>query len=173
MLRLYVCEICGNLIEMIEDSGVVPVCCNQPMKELEPSGEKEEGLEKHVPIVTSCRKSEQLSAGECKPTRTVAVQVGEIKHPMSEIHRIQWVTLKTDRGTYRQELHVEEDPIVCFVIGRKERIKAIYSYCNLHGLWFNDHPMEVCEGILGHHEKKDEAHHDSHHFGFEDKMPGH
>ena len=30
-LKLYRCEICGNLICMIEDSGMVPECCGLEM----------------------------------------------------------------------------------------------------------------------------------------------
>lgn len=166
MCKFYICDICGNLIEMIEDSGVVPVCCGQPMSELLPS-QKDLGQEKHVPIVISCSRSEQrFLSGECKPTRELLVQVGETKHPMSDIHSIKWICISTDGGMYRKELSPDDEPAACFVLSRKEKIRSIYAYCNLHGLWVNSHPIEQKDC------KKDTSEsHES--FGFHDKMPGH
>lgn len=30
-MKYYYCEICGNLIQMLEDSGNIPVCCDKTM----------------------------------------------------------------------------------------------------------------------------------------------
>ena len=43
--KFYICRHCGNLIGMVNDSGVPVVCCGEPMKALVPntvdaSGEK-------------------------------------------------------------------------------------------------------------------------------------
>ncbi|MEG1304574.1 MAG: desulfoferrodoxin, partial [Oscillospiraceae bacterium] len=48
--RFYICEICGNMIEMVKSSGVPVVCCGKPMKELVPNT-VEASLEKHIPVV--------------------------------------------------------------------------------------------------------------------------
>ena len=34
--RFFVCEHCGNQIELIDDHGVPVMCCGQPMSELIP-----------------------------------------------------------------------------------------------------------------------------------------
>ena len=48
--RFYICEHCGNLIGMINDSGVPMVCCGHKMTELKP-GTVEASHEKHIPVV--------------------------------------------------------------------------------------------------------------------------
>lgn len=68
----------------------------------------------------------------CRP---VCVQVGEVKHPMTEMHHIKWIILETDKGTYRKCVKAYEEPIVNFYIACDECIRAVYSFCNLHGLW--------------------------------------
>ena len=35
-MRFLKCEKCGNVIGMIEDSGVTPECCGEPMVEAKP-----------------------------------------------------------------------------------------------------------------------------------------
>lgn len=35
MSKFYKCELCGNVLEVIEDGGVTPVCCGQKMTEMD------------------------------------------------------------------------------------------------------------------------------------------
>lgn len=35
MGKYYKCEVCGNVFEVIEDSGVTPMCCGEDMKEMD------------------------------------------------------------------------------------------------------------------------------------------
>ena len=44
------CEKCGNIVEMVNDSGVNPVCCGQKMTKIE-AGTVEASREKHIPAV--------------------------------------------------------------------------------------------------------------------------
>jgi len=46
----YVCEHCGNLVEMVRNAGVPMICCGQKMTCLEPKTE-DGGFEKHLPVV--------------------------------------------------------------------------------------------------------------------------
>ena len=50
-MKYFVCEHCGNIVEMVNDSGVPVVCCGEKMKELVP-GSVDAAVEKHVPVVT-------------------------------------------------------------------------------------------------------------------------
>ena len=118
--RFYICNRCGNLIEMINDSGVNPVCCGEKMTELV-AGTVEASLEKHVPVVTY-------------EGNTVKVEVGSVLHPMSEEHSITWVYLQTDKGGQRKCLEVGKAPVVTFALADEKPVAA-YAYCNLHGLW--------------------------------------
>ena len=118
--KFYVCPHCGNLVEMVNDAGVNPVCCGQKMKELVPNTVEASG-EKHIPAVT-------LGDG------FVEVNVGSVDHPMVDVHWIEWVELVTDKGNHRKSLNPGEAPNVKFLLG-EEKPLAVYAYCNLHGLW--------------------------------------
>ncbi|MDO4544284.1 MAG: desulfoferrodoxin family protein [Clostridia bacterium] len=118
--RFYLCEHCGNLIGMIHASGVPVVCCGEPMKELIPNT-NEASREKHIPVVTQVGPS------------LVKVKVGALKHPMEEEHHISWVYLQTREGGQRKKLSADGAE-ASFSLMSDEPI-AVYSYCNLHGLW--------------------------------------
>lgn len=120
-LILYRCEICGNLICMVKDSGAVPVCCGRPMTRI-PVNTKDTGAEKHVPILH-------------REDTAVFVIVGEKPHPMTPQHRIEFIVLQTDRGVYVRRLAAEEFAETRFFVDPEERIEAVYAWCNLHGLW--------------------------------------
>ena len=119
-VKFYVCPHCGNLVEMVNDAGVNPVCCGQKMKELVPNTVEASG-EKHIPAV---------NVGE----GFVEVNVGSVDHPMVDVHWIEWVELVTDKGNYRKALNPGEAPNVKFLLN-EEKPLAVYAYCNLHGLW--------------------------------------
>ncbi len=118
--KFYICAHCGNIVEMVHDSGVKPFCCGQKMNELVPNTVEASG-EKHIPAVT---------LGDAK----VEVNVGSVDHPMVDVHWIEWVQLVTDKGSYRKFLNPGEAPNVKFLLG-EEKPLAVYAYCNLHGLW--------------------------------------
>ena len=118
---LYRCNICGNLLAVVEGSGVVPVCCGQPMEEVE-ANTTDATKEKHVPVIKRKRCS-------------VYVKVGEDPHPMKDEHYIQWILLVTDKGRYRKKLEPGDDPCVEFCLVPDEQVDCAYAYCNIHGLW--------------------------------------
>ena len=119
--RFYICNHCKNIIGKIHDSGVQVVCCGEKMKQLVP-GEIEASVEKHLPVVT-------VEDGK------VNVTVGSTIHPMTEEHSITWVYLETNVGGQRKGLVPGTDPKVTFALADGEEPKAVYAYCNLHGLW--------------------------------------
>ncbi|MBE6641791.1 MAG: desulfoferrodoxin [Ruminococcaceae bacterium] len=118
--KFFICEHCGNLVEVINDAKVPMMCCGQKMTKLEP-GTVEASHEKHIPVV----KVEG---------NTVRVEVGSVAHPMAEEHSILWVYLQTDKGGQRKDLAVGAEPVVTFALDN-EVPEAVYAYCNLHGLW--------------------------------------
>ena len=118
--KFYICEHCGNLIEIVNDAGVPVVCCGKKMTRLEP-GTVDASHEKHIPVVNV-------------EANTVTVSVGSVEHPMTEEHSILWVSLQTDKGTQRKYLEVGKAPVVKFEC-KDEKPLAVYAYCNLHGLW--------------------------------------
>ena len=121
--RFYICEHCGNIVEMVNNAGVPIMCCGQKMTALK-AGVVEASHEKHIPVVAV-------------NGNTVRVDVGSVEHPMTEEHSILWVELVTDRGTQRKSLEVGKPPVVTFELS-DERPIEVYAYCNLHGLWKYD-----------------------------------
>lgn len=118
---MFICPICGNVIEMVCASGVVPICCG---KEMQPMTCKtiDDMKEKHVPI---------YEIEDCK----VKVRVGEIPHPMTQEHHISWIELVTDKGMQRKNIYPKEEATATFCLCKDEKVIAVYEYCNIHGLW--------------------------------------
>lgn len=120
-LKFYVCKHCGNIIAFVKSSGVPVVCCGEKMTELVP-GETDGAKEKHVPVVT-------------KVGGLVKVNVGEVNHPMTDAHYIEWVALRTKYGNQRKALKPGEEPYVEFLVSEDDEVLDVYAYCNLHGLF--------------------------------------
>ncbi|MBQ6540759.1 MAG: desulfoferrodoxin [Oscillospiraceae bacterium] len=119
--KFLICETCGKLVGVVNDSRVPLMCCGKPMKEIIP-GTVEAAAEKHIPVVTVDGK-------------TVKVDIGSVAHPMTEAHLIQWVYLQTAQGGQRKILSAEDAPVVTFALTEDDTPIAAYAYCNLHGLW--------------------------------------
>ena len=67
--KFYKCPICGNVFAVIEDSGVVPVCCGKPMLHLN-AMQTDGAAEKHVPVVTRQEDGKlKTHKTRSKPTR--------------------------------------------------------------------------------------------------------
>lgn len=121
MAKFYGCD-CGTIIGMVQEGGCLPECCGKEMTELIPHESKDEGMEKHVPLVH-------------EEDGKVFVKVGSTLHPMVEGHYIQWVYLLTDKGAQRKILHPGMTPEVVFYIAPDEVVLEVLAYCNKHGLW--------------------------------------
>lgn len=119
--RLYQCKHCGNILATFIDGNVIPQCCNEKMHEMVPF-EVDGAKEKHIPVV-------EIKGNE------VHVKIGEVEHPMTNEHYIQFVTIVTDKGIQMKKLRPNEKAEVIFPILEGEQIKATFAYCNLHGLW--------------------------------------
>ena len=83
-VKYYVCNHCGNIIEMVKDKGVPVICCGEAMHELK-AGVTDAAVEKHVPVYTWTKQH-------------VHVVVGETKHPMLEEHFIEVDYIKYKSG---------------------------------------------------------------------------
>lgn len=118
--KFYVCKHCGNLVGMLQNSGVPIICCGEPMTEIV-ANTVDAAKEKHLPVVS-------ISGS------TVEVNVGSVEHPMTEAHYIQWIYLETKNGGQRKSLQPGDAPKASFALYEDEAVAA-YAYCNLHGLW--------------------------------------
>lgn len=120
MVKFYRCNHCGNIVMMVHDSKVPMMCCGEKMTELV-AGSTDAAVEKHVPVVDI-------------KSNSVEVSVGSVMHPMEEEHYIMWIYLETNCGGQIKYLNPGEDAMATFLLN-DEKPKAVYAYCNLHGLW--------------------------------------
>ena len=121
MLKIFKCNVCGNIVILTVEGGGKLVCCGQDMTLLEPNTSEGAG-EKHLPDV--------IVEGS-----KVLVKVGSVAHPMLPAHYIQFVVLETNKGYKVAKLTPGEAPEAAFVLPEGEEAVAAYEYCNLHGLW--------------------------------------
>ena len=118
-LEIYICEICGNIVEVLQGGVGELVCCDEPMKLLK-ANTVDAAKEKHVPVL------EATDHG-------IKVKVGSVAHPMEPKHFIMWIELITEGRSYRTYLKPGDAPEATFCIDAKE--VTARAYCNLHGLW--------------------------------------
>lgn len=119
-VKFYRCKHCGNLVTVLHDGGPVPICCGEPM-ELLVAGSTDAATEKHVPALTV--EGDKL-----------LVKVGEVAHPMTEEHYIEWIAVAAEGKTIIKYLKPGEEPTKTFCKKFADH-GTVYAYCNLHGLW--------------------------------------
>jgi superoxide reductase len=118
-LEVYRCEVCGNIVEVLQGGNGQLVCCGKPMKLLL-ENTTDAAREKHVPVV------EKVAGG-------YKVKVGSVPHPMEEKHYIEWIELVAGDKAYRQFLSPGQAPEAFFSVEAADVFAR--EYCNLHGLW--------------------------------------
>lgn len=119
--RFYACDSCHVCIEEIcGDKGDFS-CCGTNLTPLT-ANTSEGAQEKHLPVVE-------------KDGSKITVRVGDILHPMSAEHSIEWIYLQTKKGSQRVSLTPDEEPVAVFMIADGDSPVAAYAYCNLHGFW--------------------------------------
>lgn len=122
--KYYVCRHCGNVVELLYDSGVAVVCCGEPMETLQ-AGTSDGAVEKHLPVISQTGQQ-------------VRVQVGSTAHPMLAEHYIGWIWLQTKQGGQRKNLGPANAPEAVFHMAPDDEVVAAWAWCNIHGLWRAD-----------------------------------
>ena len=120
-MKLFRCKHCGNVAMKVWDKGVPLVCCGEKMEELVP-GVTDGALEKHVPVA-------EVNGNE------LIVKVGEVAHPMLDVHYITHIFAVMGQQVVFAELKPGEEPVAKFALGSYKGKVTVYEYCNLHGLW--------------------------------------
>ena len=119
--KYFICQHCGNIVAMIRDRGVPIYCCGEAMQEILP-GTTDAAHEKHVPVY-------QVHGNQ------VTVTVGEVAHPMTAEHYIEWICLQTKFASQHRKLEPNSPPTACFALCDGDAVERVYAFCNLHGLW--------------------------------------
>ncbi len=125
--QIYKCFICGNVVEVLHAGIGELVCCNKPMVLMDEK-DKDEGTEKHLPVI------EELPANVCNDKDGFKIKIGEVEHPMTEDHYIEWIEINTvDGKSGKKFLKPGDKPESIFQA--RVGIKSARAYCNIHGLW--------------------------------------
>jgi len=117
--QVYLCEKCGNVVEVLRSGVGTLVCCGQPMT-LQKENTTDAAREKHVPVVA--RVGDELK-----------VTVGSVPHPMVENHYIEWIEVSSGASTMHQHLRPRVAPEARFPAPAGD--VTVRAFCNLHGLW--------------------------------------
>ena len=118
--ELYRCEICGNVVEILNEGAPDLHCCGQAMEKLYAKTE-DQGQEKHVPVV------EEVDGG-------VKIKVGSVEHPMEEKHYIKFIEVLTADKVIKAELKPGQKPEAKFCV-KKSDIVEVREFCTVHMLW--------------------------------------
>ena len=108
--RLYVCPVCGNVIQSTGEA--VISCCGITLPPLE----AEEPDEEHRIRIQKVEDEHYVT----------------VDHPMSKEHYVSFITAVSDRRVETVKLYPEECAEARFRIGRAD---ALYVCCNRHGLF--------------------------------------
>lgn len=120
--QVYKCEICGNIVEVLHSGPGELVCCGKSMTLLIEKNKEEGFEEKHLPKIS--QEGEDLK-----------IQIGEVLHPMTKEHHIEWIEIQTNNKIIRKVFDPEETPLTLISCLNISNIQKIRAYCNLHGLW--------------------------------------
>ena len=118
-MKFFKCIKCNRLAVFLDDMNLTS--CGEVFEEVTPNT-TDAATEKHVPVV-------EVSGNK------VVVKVGEVEHPMTEEHYINYIIVETTHGFQKRELKPTDKPIAEFLLADGEQLVATYEYCNLHGLW--------------------------------------
>jgi len=120
--QIYKCNSCGNIVTVLHAGEGQLVCCGEEM-ELLTEKTKDEGHEKHLPVIS-------------KTENGIRVQIGSNAHPMEEEHYIEWIEVILGDRVCRKLLKPGAKPEAEFEFAA-EKVQA-RGYCNVHGLWKKD-----------------------------------
>lgn len=131
ILEVYQCKKTGTAVEIIKSDGIQPLSNNPKDNNtisyhgntlvFLPANQTEGATEKHMPIAEFDGSN-------------LVVKVGDVMHPMTSEHLIEWVTIRYDNFIQHGDFVSEQTPQITFNVGNASNID-VYAYCNLHGLW--------------------------------------
>lgn len=123
-LEFYLCERCGNLVEVLNKGNIEVNCCGTNMKKIIPNT-TDGAVEKHVPVILV-------------NDNVLVATVGSVEHPMTEEHYIKSMYVVADNGMLmRKNLKPGEKPEITVDIEGAKKV-TVFAYCNLHGVWKED-----------------------------------
>jgi len=131
-LQIYKCNICGNLVQVLQEGDGNLICCGKEMELMGIQYDTTELGEKHTPKI------------EIKEGKTFVNVIGR---PMTDEHYIQFIeTFTKDKN----ELHLKffkpnEIPEMETRVNNDNGFNSI-EYCNIHNLWGDNKMLDNEDG---------------------------
>ncbi len=123
-LELYKCNICGNVVQVMQTGEGELVCCGEAMELIQPKGnDVEELADKHVPVI------EKVIEG-------YKIRIGATMHPMTEEHHINFIQAisKDEKYVKTKFLTLDDNPELQVKCKCEASLWA-RALCNIHGLF--------------------------------------
>lgn len=120
--EFYKCNICGTLVEVVQEGAGELVCCNEPMELLTPHQNEDVHFEHHLPVLNKTEDYQEIV-------------ISETPHPMEKEHFIEFIEVysKGNKKIMRRYLNPNDEAKmrvpICF------EIEKAVAMCNVHGLW--------------------------------------
>lgn len=129
-LQIYKCDICGNLVQVLQEGDGNLVCCGKEMELMGIQYDSDELGEKHKPKI------------EIKEGKKFVNVIG---HPMTEEHYIQFIESYTKD---KNELHLKffKPNEIPEMENKLEGEFNSIEYCNIHNLWGDNVMLENEDG---------------------------
>jgi len=118
--KVYKCEKCGNIVDVLHEGAGNLVCCGMEMVLMEENS-IDAANEKHIPVIE-------------KTENGIIVKVGTIDHPMTDEHYIEWIEVINGPYSQKEFLKPNNKPQAESYVPFNENLIA-RPYCNLHKLW--------------------------------------
>ena len=126
-LDLYRCNICNNIIEVLNAGEGELVCCGSPMEHILADKNENENLnDKHVPVI------EKVIDG-------YKIRIGSNIHPVIIEHHIQFIQAisKDEKHVKTKFLTIDDLPELNIKCKCESSLWA-RALCNIHGLFKNE-----------------------------------
>lgn len=120
---LYRCDICGNIVEIVQEGADALVCCGEEMKKIEVETQEPVKGEKHTPVLVNGEDGEFY------------IKIGESEHPMTDEHFIAFIEAFSTDGKYLTRKFLKEGEKPELKLECKCSNMVARALCNIHGLW--------------------------------------
>ena len=108
--EIFRCSHCGLQVEITAAAPVnAPVCCGEAMQLQTPNTNENGAKEKHIPVLSDHEGG-------------ILVKVGEVTHPMTEEHYIEWIEVINGNYVNRYNLKPGDLPQAAFYVARSPKL---------------------------------------------------
>ncbi len=136
--KFYMCESCGNIVGVLNNTGIPMYCCRKEMKELTPNIINSDNSKiykknnvKNTEKSINNNKSNIFKVEKSENGNSVSIIVDKTYLTPDSVC---WAYLNTQKGGQRKNLFLNDSSTINFKVVDDEVISA-YFYCSNHGLF--------------------------------------